>query len=973
MKKLKFRSIIVLFLLVFLTQGYGQLSDKTIYVQPATDANMVSIAEELANYLYQIEGNIYMVNITDEFNETGILLALTSETDNISTNEISTLNGMNGESFLLDANSLRVKIVGNHYKAVSHGMFSFLKELGCYFLSPAEDWTIIPNTPNWNLVEYKFDEPDFLNRNIWYANGDGWGYDDVLDENHFDREVFFRATQQGWITQYIVGHSYQDDLAEAPAEFQNHPEWFGTREDGTLYTWQDYVDNGAGGISLEYSDLNLGDLMLQHRIEWLQQYQAENLDARVISMEPNDGSDISYSQASLNLGNKADQVLHLANHVANNITNTIPDAIVSIYCYGGSLEAPLNLVPASNIYGEMAMAFNPTDKSFNEMATNWLNTGLQQFGVYEYWGEYQWDFSLPHCQPTVSLKQIKERIDYMYNTWGSRYINVESQANWGRGGPSYYVARKLLWDVNADADALYDEYLNKAFGNAANTMKLLYQDWEYGYKNLQPEDLNHIMLNKWITLISQALNQVSPGTAEYKRIEDVYAYIHLVLLVKEYFDVERVAELTNDFAAARAAALPVLEFAYRLRHRQMIQFWAFQFRFIWERPLLWDAPEEEAGWDFFNMHITPTIWMDNGDDFTSAELQSLLAEDMVNYLVDPLVRTYSSNLVPLYPELTPTSFTPQHQQMDTNYAWGVDGYTNWYIYSEDGQATDIEIIKGNVGQGFTAEIGRLTIKSEEDNSVIFDQSPAVDYEYGELDIQNVTNLQLDNGLYHMEIQNWWSENYYFPKFDSPKRFVVEASIENPIDLHLWINNPDIEEEDIENLYFYVPEDVDVIYLHHNYLLSIQAPSMSEPMYYDWTETGFLEIPINNEEDKGVLWKIGSDWTYESNFYFLNVPPYLSNSPENMLVPETTTLSTAEPQILDFSVSPNPTTGQVNVSFTENIESQIFVLDIVGRRVFQKPVNGSSVSLDLSHLSNGTYIIGLKNYGEITGKKIIIQK
>ncbi|HFA48490.1 MAG TPA: DUF4838 domain-containing protein, partial [Bacteroidetes bacterium] len=427
MKIFKLSAIAFLFL-VFSISGYGQLSDKTIYVQPATDTNMVNLAEELAGYLLKIEGNEYTINNSGNFNGSGILLAIRQNTDALSAADDNTLAAMNGEAFLSDINNDRIIIVGNFRMGVQHGMFDFVKQLGCKFLTPSPDWTIIPYNPNWNFINKKFDEPDFISRNLWYANGDGDGFGPILSKNARDREYFFRATQQGSIiTQqgdpypatFAVGHSYQDDMAENPDEFQAHPEYFATKEDGTLYTWQDYLDNGANGdfINLEYSNMDLAQLMLENRINWLNEYKSENPKEFMITIEPQDGSGISYHPDALALGNGADQVLNIANYVADGLANEIPGALASIYIYPSHLVPPQNTTVSPNLYGQMALAFNSSNLSFNEIATGWKNKGLQNFGIYDYLGEYQWDMGLPLGQGRVSLEYIKKHLPFIYNEW----------------------------------------------------------------------------------------------------------------------------------------------------------------------------------------------------------------------------------------------------------------------------------------------------------------------------------------------------------------------------------------------------------------------------------------------------------------------------------------------------------------------------------------------------------------------------
>ena len=57
-------------------------------------------------------------------------------------------------------------------------------------------------------------------------------------------------------------------------------------------------------------------------------------------------------------------------------------------------------------------------------------------------------------------------------------INAEGTNNWLPAGLDFYVSSKLMWDVNTDVDAVYADFLDKAFGTAKAPMKSYYDRWE---------------------------------------------------------------------------------------------------------------------------------------------------------------------------------------------------------------------------------------------------------------------------------------------------------------------------------------------------------------------------------------------------------------------------------------------------------------------------------------------------------------
>ncbi|NBU10671.1 MAG: DUF4838 domain-containing protein, partial [Proteobacteria bacterium] len=61
-----------------------------------------------------------------------------------------------------------------------------------------------------------------------------------------------------------------------------------------------------------------------------------------------------------------------------------------------------------------------------------------------------------------------------YARLGATSMDAESGNNWGVHGLGYYVANQLMWNPDADLDALRTDFFEQAFGPAAKPMRSYY-------------------------------------------------------------------------------------------------------------------------------------------------------------------------------------------------------------------------------------------------------------------------------------------------------------------------------------------------------------------------------------------------------------------------------------------------------------------------------------------------------------------
>ena len=73
----------------------------------------------------------------------------------------------------------------------------------------------------------------------------------------------------------------------------------------------------------------------------------------------------------------------------------------------------------------------------------------------------------------------------------------------------------------------------------------------------------------------------------------------------------------------------------------------------------------------------------------------------------------------------------------------------------------------------------------------------------------------------------------------------------------------------------------------------------------------------------------------------------------------------------MSIYPNPSADVFNFSFDNNINGEILVYDLLGQKVFGEKINEQFLTINLAHLSKGTYHVSFKTNQGVQYKKIII--
>jgi len=807
-----------------------------VRVLPEDHPGLTATVETLKSVLEKISGVPIPLENGGAWEGKGILVALSDQLPPSEKEAADALKGASPETYMIDISPGRAVLAGCSPKAVCDAVYDLLGQLGCRWLLPSERWTIIPSNPSVSLpVQKTISKPDFSFRSIWYAYGFGGDSESKALAAAYYQWV--DANRLGGVASYKAGHSYPSTVKRHKDVFASHPEYFGMDENGSRRPFTEYQ-------SLCYSNPDVAALFVQDKLAELRADKEKNPYAYVVSMDPNDGSDVCHCDACRALGNGSDQALYLANTVARALRAEFPDAVVAMYAYASHRLPPEKIEVEPNVEIQLAMGFNKTQYSLEELALLWKKK-VRAVGIRDYFGVMAWDWGLPGRGKSSSLEYVAKQVP-RWHEWGARSFNAETNANWGSFGPATYVATKLLWDVKADAAAAYDDYMNAAFGKAAGEMKALYGLFS------KSEDLTRQNLHRWLAQLDGAFHAAEGESAGVRaRLTDMAAYLHYAVLFRDW----ELAQKSRDQEKAYAALRPLLEYTWQIRNRNMVHAYALQRRLV-------NSGDESLkplreGWRFND----PTaVWKKEGllDD---EAITALFVQDRAAFPPDDRIATFS-------PKLVPANDNGSSDEGDEQFSGFLRKQSTWHFLAETKEHLEFDLPMQGVRFHYELEI------YGEENQLVWKTDATVsktESRYATKPFQFKIRVPKP-GLYKMVIKG--GEDYAPTAFPKGMRIVLEMGPATPTVFRTF--GP---------TYFHVPAGTREILAETGGRFPVKEPGASSRRNYTASdydpERKCLAIPA--EAADGRIWMLTN--ATNGNFRLLNIPPYLATHPSRLLVPE----------------------------------------------------------------------------------------
>lgn len=494
----------------------------------------------------------------------------------------------------------RVLVLGEGEAAARDGVASLLRRWGFRWFAPSPKWHIAPRLTDLTVDLNVIETPALIDRRIWYAYGmSGEDLKPLMD--HYARWAI--ANRLSLKSPIRTGHSYGNIIQRNTAAFDMDPGLSAQLTDGTRDTKRHY-----NARKFCYSNPDLIRLVTEDRWKLLTEERTANPAAYMVSVDPSDGEGTCDCPDCRALGTTTDRVFHLANAVARGLRAKDPQAWVGLYAYS-SHRLPPTIEVEPNVYVQVAMGFNRTEFSLPELVDRWSKK-VGAIGLREYYGVEAWDWGLPGRARGGRVSYHQKWIPF-YAERKLNAVNAETNANWGAQTLGLYVAAQLMWDPKADVAAIVDEFFTLAFGKAAPAMRAFFDKMEAA-PPLQPSTLLPMFADL------ETASSATDDRAVQERLTDLKAYLVYVAKFREFDLVQERNRERND--AYYAALAPLMNYAWRIRHRDTIHYYALA------RRLCNGQPVQDGRLEFYlaNKDRTP-VWQE-GESLSDAEVDALFAD-----------------------------------------------------------------------------------------------------------------------------------------------------------------------------------------------------------------------------------------------------------------------------------------------------------------------------------------------------------
>jgi hypothetical protein len=496
------------------------------------------LATTLAEYLKRISGGEFKVETAGAPfapDAKGIAVGVQSQFPALK-NEFGIDDPTRHEDYILRSHADGVLLVGATELAVQHAVWDFLHRLGYRQYFPGAKWEVVPSEKNLSIAINTFQHPDYYARQIWPGFG-------ALPENQPKDDAWNARNRMALGIELKTGHAYNGIIARNKAEFEQHPEYL-TRPLGS-----------TGGNKFCVSNPDLRALVIK---DALAQFE-KNPNLHSISMDPSDLGqwDSDACNDAQVYKSITDRAVTLANAVAEAVDKKYPGKLIGMYAYNDHSPPP-TIEVHPNVVVSIATRFIRGGYTMDELIDGWSKKA-KVLGIREYYSFTGWDRDMPGQALGGDLQYLQTSIPHFYQR-GARFMSAEASDNWGPNGLGYYIASRLLWDVNeaAHIEEIKTVFFRNMFGTAAEPMREYYRLMDgSGHRPLLSSDL----IGRMYRRLSEAF-QKTDDPEVLARLNDLALYTRYTELYQEY---------SRASGAARQKAFEALmRYVWRIRGTQMI-------------------------------------------------------------------------------------------------------------------------------------------------------------------------------------------------------------------------------------------------------------------------------------------------------------------------------------------------------------------------------------------------------------------
>ncbi len=444
----------------------------TIVVRSVPTDELVFAVATLQEHLRLISGATLPV-ATDREPVSGnrILVGLSDATREM---DLRVPAGIDPDGYVLRCVGEDIALLGGSDRGTVHAVAGLLQDhLGVRWYVPGDELgTCIPSSPTITLERLdERREPSFPMR--WIGNGSDWA---LLNRQSCRGE----SLPASFSIEPGIYHT-QHRLLPHNAHFAEHPEY---------YALIDGRRSEQGHCKLCYSNPETAAAVA----DAMSDLRDADPDIDLLSFSPTDGQmwcECDECRALDEEGVARDRSMSrrsllFYNAIADNIRQRHPDAEVLIGAYNvynwpprdRSINADEMLSVIVTHYEDYCMAHPiadptcPRNRRYVQLLHEWDALGTPVY-YYEYYWKVNWlDLPWPivHC--------IARDIPWFHRRGDRGVFTQFNRQNAWTLYPAYYIAAQLLWDVDADVDAIFDEMCERLYGQAGPAIREYYRVME---------------------------------------------------------------------------------------------------------------------------------------------------------------------------------------------------------------------------------------------------------------------------------------------------------------------------------------------------------------------------------------------------------------------------------------------------------------------------------------------------------------
>lgn len=731
---------------------------------------------------------------------------------------------LNEGGFLLRTDSQdsgRVLIIGRRPEAVQHAVATFLQKLGCRWYYPAEAWHVIPQAATIDVALDDLQEPSFIRRTIGYRS---------RDRGRFEKWAVFNRL--GSTIDGHIHHSYANFVPRGL--YGEHPEYFALK---------DTDDDGVGDTRTPNQPCTTHPAVVEMFRQKAVRAFEQNPGMDMLPVCPNDGTpNMCRCERCRAVGSFSDCMWLIAHQVADAVDEKFDGKKIAIMAYGRPSPPPTIDQPRDDrLVAELATAYLYRT-SLKEMLAGWPKAvGL--LTIYDYWAIPQWGSNNPGGH--FDVQEARTDLPYFHRQ-GARGITGEAAGSWGSTGLAMYVAAELMWDVDADVDAIVERYYRDCFGKAAEAVRAYEERWQNG------AEFNDRTL-KLALLDLQRGMKLAEHWSQKRRIASLVLYMHALKVRRDF------AELGKQKSKQDAAAIA-----------RMVEAGD---SFLWR--------SQDVG--LYHMsHGIGGVTQNGFMWFTQDEVEALVARDLEDLQDAPAVEMrskFSDDLVRLPVSVRRGQPADEDEQSESAESRLLPKRSHVLIQVEAQEPVRLTLHQGsnpNAPQKVTVSLVRWNAEQKSDEAVPAAGEQEVDFGSGKE--QHVRLTVKEAGLYRIRRSS--AEHRY--RIHSSQPWVIDLSREAKPET--WLEARD------EPWYFFVPEGVELFELYggggNEKPLQIRVADSSGKTVVDETvqRSGRVQVRVPDDQRNTV-------WSFRLKYFvglygnwIQGVPPYISSSPERLLVP-----------------------------------------------------------------------------------------